>query len=75
MPTYCGGADGKLALTIHKAILDEGEVARVSISSSDRQDDCAHRNILKDSFLEPSGQRESMGCGQSRVSVLAQETR
>ena len=34
----------------------------------------AHRNILKDSFLEPSGQRESMGHGQSRVSALAQET-
>lgn len=58
LPAYRSGVDGKLALSIPKAVLNEGKVARVSISSSDCQDNCAHRHILKDSFLRPSGQGE-----------------
>lgn len=60
-PTYSVGVDGKLALSIPQAIFDEGKVARVSIGSSDPQNDCAHSHILKNGLL--GGGWEGIGEG------------
>lgn len=60
-PTYSVGVDGKLALSIPQAIFDEGKVARVSIGSSDPQNDCAHSHILKNGLLERGGEGGERG--------------
>lgn len=56
LSAYSIGVDGELALSIPKAVLNEGEVARVSVGSSDPQDDCAHSHILKNGLLEREGE-------------------
>lgn len=60
-PAYRRGVDGKLALSIPKAVLNDCEVARVSVSSGDPQNGGTDRHILKDGFLMPSGQGEKVG--------------
>lgn len=65
VPAYRGRVDGKLALSIPEAVLNDGKVARVGICGSDSQDDRAHGHILEDRFLEPSGQGERAGSGQA----------
>lgn len=57
-PTYSVGVDGKLALSIPKAIFNEGKVARVGIRCSNPQNDCAHSHILKNGLLQREGEGE-----------------
>lgn len=50
--THSGGFDGKLALPVHQAVLDDGEEARVCVRSTDTHDGGAQIHVLKHGLLQ-----------------------